>query len=116
MRMHQLALPTVVVLLGSTLAAPAGPCTADIDAMQRRVDARIEATARAGPPAAESQAARLDDQPTREWLAAAEGRIGDGAKMDAAVAALARARDADRSGDKGACEQALTEVTRILGP
>lgn len=72
--------------------------------MQNKLDAKIEAVAGAGPFGKESTAADLNRQPTPGSIAAA----------DQAVAALARARAADRAGDKGACEQGLTEVEREL--
>jgi hypothetical protein len=34
--------------------------------------------------------------------------------METAVAALTRAREADRAEDKGACEQALADAKRVL--
>ena len=63
--------------------------------MQVEVDAIIEAVAAAGPTARESTAAMLRHQPTPGSIAAAEEEIGDGPKMEEAVAALAKAREAD---------------------
>jgi hypothetical protein len=36
--------------------------------------------------------------------------------MEAANAAIARAREADSRGDQSACERALAEVQRLIGP
>ena len=47
-------------------------------------------------------------------IAAAEEKLGEGAQMGDAVAALARARVADRANDKAACERALADVRRAL--
>ena len=113
-----------LILLGAVaLAAPlspsyAGPCSHDIDLMQARVDARLEAKAAAGPSARESTAATTRRQPTPESIAAAEERLGDVSpqKVEAVGAAMARARAADAAGDKSACEQALADVQRALGP
>lgn len=100
------------------LACPAlaGPCSQEIDRLQIAVDARIEAIAAAGPAGRESTAATLNHQPTPSSIAAAEEALGDGTQMVDAVAALKRAREADRAGDKTACEQALAEAGRAIAP
>jgi hypothetical protein len=98
------------------LQSYAGPCTSEIAHMQRKVDAMIEAIAGAGPVGKESVAADLNRQPTPESIAAAEAKLGEGQRAEAAVAALARAREADRADDKSACERALAEAQRALGP
>jgi hypothetical protein len=94
----------------------AGPCTSEIDGMQVKVDARIEAVAKGGRFGKESVAAQLDRQPTPGSLAAAEAELGEGKAMERAVEALARAREADRAGDKRACEQALADARRAISP
>jgi len=45
-------------------------------------------------------------QPTPSSIAAAEARIEEGERVKRATAALAQAREADRSGDNGTCERA----------
>ena len=101
-------------LLAFTAPAQAGSCAGQIDRAQVTVDARIDAVAGAGPFAAESEAARLHRQPTPGSIAGAEGRLGEGAPVGAARAALARARAADSTGDLSGCESALGEVRRAL--
>jgi hypothetical protein len=59
--------------------------------------------------------ATLHRQPTPASVAAAEERVGEGwAPMEATVAALARAREADHAKDKATCEQALAEADRAI--
>ncbi|MBF9234165.1 hypothetical protein I2H38_12320 [Microvirga sp. BT350] len=93
----------------------AGPCTKAIDTAQAQVDARIEARAAAGPAGVESTGALLHHQPTPESLAAAEAKLGEGKKIDAALDALSHARKADQAGNSAACEKALTDVQHALG-
>jgi len=111
------------VLVGSAfplilMTAPglAGPCTQDIDRVQAQVDARIDAVAGAGPAGPESNAARMHREPTPGSIAAAEQRLGEGRPMEAALAALARARTADGAGDRTACERALADARRAISP
>jgi hypothetical protein len=93
----------------------AGPCTDEIDRVQVKVDARIGAIAKGGRLGKESVAAQLNRQPTPESIAAAEAKLGEGRRAEEAVAALARAREADRAGDKSACEQALADAECAVG-
>jgi hypothetical protein len=99
----------------STAPALAGPCAQAIDRAQIRVDANIAATAKAGKSAPESRAARLHHQPTPASIAAAESKLNEGSGGEAALAALARAREADRANDAPACNRALAEVRRAIG-
>jgi len=96
-------------------AATAGPCQHEIDRMQPLVDAVLEAAAGSGPAAAESLAARLHREPTPDSIAAAEKKLGE-ISSGTIAAAMTRAREADRSGNQSACEQALAEVQRLIGP
>src|SRR5262249_22232877 len=109
---------SAAALAASVSASYAGPCSQDIDHMQARVDARLDALAAAGPAARESTAATMHRQPTPGSIAAAESRLGDMSSSTAEVlkAAMARAREADGAGDKAACEQALSDVQRAIGP
>jgi type II secretory pathway component PulM len=118
MTVLQLAGASAIVLLASTSIGYAGPCSAEIDSMQTRVDARLEAKAAAGPSAKESTDALAHRQPTPSSIARAEERLREmSAETVAAVKqALGRARAADSAGDKNACEQALAEVQRLIGP
>jgi hypothetical protein len=106
---------SAATLAVSTGAGHAGPCSDDIDLMQARVDAMIAATAAAGPAGRESSAATMDRQPTPGSIAAAEEKLGEGARAERALAAMGQARAADRAGDQAACERALADVQRMLG-
>jgi hypothetical protein len=114
----QRLLAASVALLASTPASYAGPCSHEIDRVQAQVDARLEAKAAAGPAARESTAATMNRQPTPGSIAAAEERLGEVSpqKVEAVAAAMARAREADSAGDKSACEQALADAQRAIGP
>jgi hypothetical protein len=109
---------TVAALTISTIAGYAGVCSQDIDRMQARVDAKLQALAAAGPVARESAEALIHRQPTPGSIAAAENRLGEisSSALEALWAAMARAREADRAGDKAACEQALSDAQRTISP
>jgi hypothetical protein len=102
----------------STLPGHAGPCLQEIARMQAQIDAKLAARATAGPTARESSGALLHHQPTPGSIAAAESKLGEisAETMEALAAAMARAREADRAGDASACEQALADVRRSIGP
>ena len=96
----------------------AGPCSDQIDAMQARIDAKLEANAAAGPTAKQGVAAGMSRQPTPASIAAAEEKLGDISpkKVKAMKRGMARARVADKVGDLRACRKALAAVQRVLGP
>jgi hypothetical protein len=104
------------VLSAST--AYAGSCSDQIDDMQARFDAKLEAKASAGPAAKQGVAAGMGMQPTPASLAAAEEKLGDISqkKVNAMKRGIARARVADKVGDVRACTKALAAVQRVLGP
>ena|ERR1700687_4410824 len=115
--------PRLVLFSAAALAASlspsfAGPCSDAIDSMQARIDAKLEAKAAAGPTAKEGVAAGMSDQPTPRSMAAAEEKLGEMSSqtVDAVRQGMARARAADNAGDKSACEQALADVQRAIGP
>jgi hypothetical protein len=118
MTIPQLLVLSAAALAASTIAGYAGPCSPEIDRMQARVDAKLEAAAGAAPSAPESSGALLHHQPTPASIAAAESRLGEISPrtVSAVRAAMARARKADRAGDKVACERALAQVQRRIGP
>jgi hypothetical protein len=118
MTIRRLLVLSAAALAASTIAGHAGPCSHEIDRVQAQVDARLEAKAGAGPIASESPGALAHRQPTPDSIAAAESRLGElpPQKAEAIAAAMARARDADRAGDQSACEQALADVQRAIGP
>ena len=101
----------------ATAPSYAGPCSANIDAMQARVDARLEARAAAGPTAKEGGFAGMSDQPTPASIAAAEARLGDipAKKVSVVKRAVVRARAADAAGDGKACERELAVVQHAMG-
>ncbi len=109
---------STVAFVASISASYAGPCSGDIDRIQARIDATLEAKAAVGPYAGESANAGMSDQPTPRSMAAAEEKLGEISpqKADVVAKAMARARAADNAGDNGACERALAEVRRLLGP
>ena len=116
MTVSRLLMLTAAALAASISASHAGPCSPAIDRMQARVDAMIAATAAAGPAGRESDAALIHRQPTPGSIAAAEERLGEGARAQRALAAMAQARAADQAGDNGACERALADVQRAISP
>ena len=107
---------SAVALAASIDAGEAGPCTADIDQLQARLDAKLDATAGAGPFGRESLGADLHHEPTPGSIARAEERLDEGSGLGKALAALERARAVDQAGNRPACEQALAEARRALDP
>ena len=109
---------TAAVIAASISSARAGPCSPEIDSMLARIDARLEAKAAAGPGAKESAGALVHRQPTPSSVASAEESLGEVSTETVAAVkqAMERARAADSAGDKNACEQALAEVQRLIGP
>ena len=97
------------------LAAHAGPCSQDIERMQARFDARIEATIDTARFARDARGALGLPAAKPGPHASAEDPRG-GSWMGDAVAAMARARDSDRAGDQSACTRALADVQRAIGP
>jgi hypothetical protein len=102
--------------LASMSMSYAGPCSGEIDRVQARVDAKLEARAATGPSGPESAAATRHQQPTPGSIAAAESRLGDfsAATVAAIKAGMTRAREADRAGDAAACEQRGAACDRSL--
>jgi len=109
---------SAMAVAASAGAAHAGPCAHQIDAMQARIDAKLEAKAAAGPTAKQGAAAGMGMQPTPASIAAAEEKLGDisAKKVEAMKRGMARARVADKAGDLRACRKALAAVRRVLGP
>ena len=118
MSIQRFLVACAAALAASMSASYAGPCSQEIDRVQTEIDAKLGAKAAAGPSARESTAATMHRQPTPGSIAAAEARLGDvsSQKVEAVAAAMARARAADGAGDKDACEEALADVQRALGP
>jgi len=101
------------VLLASTAAAQAGPCTKQIAEVEQQV-LQLQATpssSGAGQPSApQTVAAQLHRQPTPGAVENAQSK----ASADAS-AALGRARKADTAGDAAACAAAIDEARRLYG-
>jgi hypothetical protein len=128
------------VLAGSIAAGYAGPCTEELDRMQAQVDAKTAAVAAAGPAAREnhtammhreqtsitaaieqaigaiqdSHAADMQREPKPASIAAAEETLDEGTRIEQAVAAIKRAREADEVGDSSACDQTLEDVQHAI--
>lgn len=109
---------SAAALAASTIHCSAGPCLAEIERMQARLNARLESAAGAGLSAPQSSDALLHHQPTPGSIARAEIQLGELSPEKAKVIreAMTRARAADQTGDEAACEQALAEVQRTIGP
>ncbi len=86
--------------------------------MQMTIDAKLNALAAAGPSEKQSIGAQIHRQPTPLSMAEAESKLGDvsSSTVEKVKEAMARARKADIAGDKSACEQALADIQRIIGP
>jgi hypothetical protein len=105
-----------VITAALASVAHAGPCSSDIDRMQARIDAKLDATATVGRSAPESTDALRHRQPTPGSVGAAEEKLGDisAKRMEAVTQAMARARAADSAGDKSACERALADAEHAI--
>ena len=101
---------SAVAFITSTIASHAGPCSQDIDRMQVQVDAKIERTADTGRFAREARRAFGLPAPPIGPQPAAHNVLEGAPWVSEAMAALARAREADRAGDSSACNQALADV------
>jgi hypothetical protein len=114
---HQMLVLGATVLALSTLPGRAGPCAQDIDRAWAQVDATIHARIAAGRSAPQNVIGLLHHQPTLSSIAAAEKALGQGwTPVEVAVAALARAREADQAGDRNACDQTLAQVQHAIEP
>lgn len=91
----------------------AKPCAADIEQLQARLDAHLDAAAASGPAGMESVGAKLHHQPTPAAIARAEDGLGEGPGLDA-FAALRRARNLDRASDGAGCQQAIEKARGAL--
>jgi hypothetical protein len=109
MRIQRYPGPCAAVLAASLSASYAGVCSDEIDALQARIDAKVEATTAAGsPPTAGGVEGPNSVQPTPRSTAGAQERLGE--LQPEIVQSVA-----DANGDKVACERALAEVRRTLG-
>lgn len=118
MTIRQLLVISTSTLFLLTLPCQAGPCSKDVARTQAIVDAKLELLAAAGPSASQGTGAQLHRQPTPRSMAETEIKLGalSPAVLEKIEDAMARARKADIAGDTNACEQALSEVLRAIGP
>jgi hypothetical protein len=104
------------VLAFSTHPSLANPCSQDIDRAWVQINTKIQARVAAGRSAPQGTIALLHHQPTPSSIAASEQTLVDvWLPIEMAVAALARAREADRTNDRMVREEALAEVQRVMG-
>jgi hypothetical protein len=116
MRFRELLVLSAVAGAVSTEPGRADSCSQDIDRAWAQVNAKIQARSAAGRSVPQGTIALLHRQPTQSSIAAAQETLFDvWLPIEAAVAALSRAREADRANDRTVCEEALAEVRRAIG-
>ena len=116
MRYRKLLVLSAVAVALSSQPGRANFCSRDIDRAWTQVDAKIQARSAAGRSVPQSTIALFHRQPTQNSVAAAEKTLIDvWLPIETAVAALSRAREADRANGRIACEEALAEVQRVIG-
>ena len=77
MRAPKLLVFGAIAFIASVPASHAGPCTDDIDKMQARIDAKLQAKEAAGP-TGRQVGASTHVQPTPRSIGAAEAKLGEG--------------------------------------
>ena len=109
---------SAVALCASLSLAHAGSCSNDIDRMQARIDARVEAIAAAGPFVPPGISAGMGVQPTPFGIATVEEKMGEVPRnrVDAIRDAMAQAHAASSAGNYKTCEQALARVRHLMRP
>jgi len=109
---------TALALAFCASPAHAGPCADQIYEADVALSKRLNAAAAGGKTGAESTFARLHRQPTPATVAGAEAKLGElpEADIERIEKFLDDARNADAANNKAACEAALTEARKILGP
>jgi hypothetical protein len=105
MRYPELLLLTAVAVTLPWQPSRANPCSQDIDRAWTQINAKIQARSAAGRSVSQSTIALLHRQPTQSSVAAAKETLLDvWLPLETAVAALSRAREADRADDRIACK------------
>ncbi len=113
-------IPLGVAMLTATISTAHAGCSDDIDRMQARIDAGVEAIAAAGPFVPAGVIASVGVQPTPFGMATVEERMGEISrnKVDAIHDAMARARAANAGANTAAnyraCEKALADVRHMM--
>jgi hypothetical protein len=116
MNFRNLLILSVAAVAFSTEPSRANSCSQDIDRAWVQVNAKIQARIAAGRSLPQGAIALLHRQPTQSSVASAEEALVDvWLPIEAAVAALARASEADRANDRIGCEAALAGVRRVIG-
>ena len=117
MRVYQVIAVSAAALAISTLPSSAGPCAQRVNQAWMQVDIKIQARLAAGGSLPQGMIALLHHQPTPGSISAAENTLGQGWwPLERAVAALAKAREADEAGSNAACDQALAEMQNTIEP
>jgi hypothetical protein len=117
MRYREVLVLSAVLAALSTQPGRANSCSQDIDRVWVQLNAKIQARSAAGRSVPQSTIGLLHRQPTQSSVAAAEKTLVDvWLPMETAVAALSRARKSDHANDSVACEEALAEAHRVIGP
>jgi hypothetical protein len=117
MKYREVLVLNAVLAALSTQPGRANSCSQDIDRAWVQVNAKIQARSAAGRSVPQSTIGLLHRQPTQSSVGAAEKTLVDvWLPMETAVAALSRARQADHANDRMACEKALAEAHRVIGP
>ena len=116
MRIQQSLIVYATALVVSMSTSYAGPCSQEIARFRAEIDAKQHSNAAAGLSSPESTAATTHRQPTQRSIGAAESQLGEVSpkKLQAVMAAVNRASEADRAGDKIACEEALVDAWRAF--
>jgi hypothetical protein len=117
MRFRELLVFSAVAVALSARPSHADSCSQNIDRAWAQINTKIQARSGAGRSMPQDTMAFLHRQPTPSSVAAAQEKLVDvWVPIETAVAALARAREADRANNRAACEEAIAEVRRRIGP
>lgn len=108
-----LALLIAALSLGADRAT-AETCSTGIARVRSAIAIGLHRVAAEGETGRETPAARRHRQPTPKSLVRAERRVDDDPKAARALAALQRARKADRRGETRRCRAAVAEADRVL--
>jgi hypothetical protein len=90
-------------------------CSAELRRTSKAVDRALDQYASTAPFAPESKFATLNHQPTPSTIARAERRFDNWPNGSEAVAAVQRARKANKAGDTQGCLNALREARMAIG-
>ncbi|HUN96446.1 MAG TPA: hypothetical protein VMU69_09425 [Bradyrhizobium sp.] len=114
---HFLTAASLVAASALLPAAASGKtaCTAELRHTRIAVNKALDQHAAASAYAPESKFATMNRQPTPATIARAEHRFDNWPNGSEAVAALARARQANKAGDVQGCLDALREARTAIG-